>query len=657
MGWQKRGTGRSYDSPSGHGTFIGNLTGKILGFDVRIKTCRVCDFHKRHNSTVPSHNCQKNWSGSSKGMEPDVAETVLKGMEKKGLKVDTLIMDDDTTTLSRIRSFKPDIVKWSDLNHTKKHLGNSLYSLAKKHKGLSTQIIKALQRWFGFAIKQNKNDVKGVRDAIKQIVPHAFGQHDGCGNWCKYNLDPDNFKHKTLPQSKDLTGDGLKTDLAGIFDVFVRNAEKIAPAASTKEVESFNNVIASKAPKRCHYSGSESLRSRVNCAVAQKNMGHTYVSNINTLLGISPGKISALVGSKRDRKRKQLREIENSREHKKRKIELKSKKSLDMGAKETREGVTYKSGVATETDQVEDENNNIIITEIPAPIKLVEKKITVHAFQKVVFDLETTSLNKDTEITQIAAVCDNHEFNQYVLPLRGISHRASEVTGLTCHGDILLLHGRPVHSYLIKEALQLFLAWLSDIGNCVLIAHNAKFDAPRIMYHLQACKLTTAFVAIVHGFCDSLPLFKEIYPGMENYKQETLVSNILKESYEAHNALGDVQSLQKLLIKSNVKDDVLLSHGYSSKWLVDKERNEKSNQKNAESLNKLVQNKVLSNVMANKIANSGLHIQHLYLALERGGSDGLKRVFAEDNDGSPRITKSKAVLTKLVEYLEKNKKN
>ena len=54
-------------------------TGKIFGFDVRIKTGRVCYFHKRHNSTVLSHDCQKNWSGSSKGMQPDVAETVLKG--------------------------------------------------------------------------------------------------------------------------------------------------------------------------------------------------------------------------------------------------------------------------------------------------------------------------------------------------------------------------------------------------------------------------------------------------------------------------------------------------------------------------------------------------------------------------------------------------
>jgi len=49
-----------------------------------------------------------------------------------------------------------------------------------------------------------------------------------------------------------------------------------------KGVESFNNVIASKAPKRIHYSGSGSLENRVSCAVAEKNMGTQYVRKINT---------------------------------------------------------------------------------------------------------------------------------------------------------------------------------------------------------------------------------------------------------------------------------------------------------------------------------------------------------------------------------------
>ena len=42
MGWNKRSTGRVYDSLSGHGFIIGCLTGKVIGYGVRKKKCSVC---------------------------------------------------------------------------------------------------------------------------------------------------------------------------------------------------------------------------------------------------------------------------------------------------------------------------------------------------------------------------------------------------------------------------------------------------------------------------------------------------------------------------------------------------------------------------------------------------------------------------------------
>lgn len=41
-GWQKRGSGKAYDSMSGHATMIGTRTGKVVGYSVRTKSCRVC---------------------------------------------------------------------------------------------------------------------------------------------------------------------------------------------------------------------------------------------------------------------------------------------------------------------------------------------------------------------------------------------------------------------------------------------------------------------------------------------------------------------------------------------------------------------------------------------------------------------------------------
>ena len=48
MGWQKRATGRIYDSLSGHGYFIGCLSKNIVRYGLMKKKCSVCN---RLNST------------------------------------------------------------------------------------------------------------------------------------------------------------------------------------------------------------------------------------------------------------------------------------------------------------------------------------------------------------------------------------------------------------------------------------------------------------------------------------------------------------------------------------------------------------------------------------------------------------------------------
>ena len=160
-------------------------------------------------------------------------------------------------------------------------MGNNLYNLQKKHKCLNTKLIQWLQKCFSYAVCQNKENPSGLAAAIKQIVPHAFGDHESCDSWCKFKVNPETYRHSSTPYGKDLTGDELRQDLNTIFNKFVANVDKIAPGASTKEVESFNNMLASKAPKRYHYSASGSLKNRLSCTVAQKNAGCSYINKIN----------------------------------------------------------------------------------------------------------------------------------------------------------------------------------------------------------------------------------------------------------------------------------------------------------------------------------------------------------------------------------------
>lgn len=136
MGWQKRGAGRAYDSKSGVGTMIGILTGKVCGFGVRSKDCRKCSYHNNKGQVPPDQKCSKNWNGSSKSMEPDVAaEVVMKIEQNENVQGGVLLMDYETTTASKLcETLNHSFVKWRDINHTRKHLGNSLYALQKTNK-------------------------------------------------------------------------------------------------------------------------------------------------------------------------------------------------------------------------------------------------------------------------------------------------------------------------------------------------------------------------------------------------------------------------------------------------------------------------------------------------------------------------------------------
>ena len=144
MGWQRRSSGRKYNSLSCVGTMIGAKSKKIIQFGSRQKDCRTCTYHNNKKQAIPSHNCHKNFEGSSRAMEADLASELVKKIHNTGTaKLGTIIMDDDSTTVARIKSdFDKNIAKQSDIMHVKKHLTSSLYQLQKKNKTPTTDIIK-----------------------------------------------------------------------------------------------------------------------------------------------------------------------------------------------------------------------------------------------------------------------------------------------------------------------------------------------------------------------------------------------------------------------------------------------------------------------------------------------------------------------------------
>lgn len=42
---------------------IGAQTGKVLGYEVRSKVCRICQSAERNKKEARDHDCRQNWQG------------------------------------------------------------------------------------------------------------------------------------------------------------------------------------------------------------------------------------------------------------------------------------------------------------------------------------------------------------------------------------------------------------------------------------------------------------------------------------------------------------------------------------------------------------------------------------------------------------------
>jgi len=192
------------------------------------------------------------------------------------------------------------------------------------------------------------------------------------------------------------------------MEKFISSAEKLAPCGSSQANESFNRTVCSKAPKAIHYSNSESLDFRVAVAVCTKNIGgEGTIEKINQEKGLSPGAFSKSYRRRLDEKRKRESRRSKTTAFKRNRLTGKKARSLRRALMESREGVTYQSGMDYGSTAGED-----IDDPVPLPTSSTDTKV-------VIFDLETTGLGKNAEVVQIAAKFGDAEFNQYILPARG----------------------------------------------------------------------------------------------------------------------------------------------------------------------------------------------------------------------------------------------
>ena len=60
-----------------------------------------------------------------------------------------------------------------------------------------------------YAVHQNKGKhITDIERALRNTIPHMFGEHDKCGNWCGYKKE-ENYRHSGLPNSNARTDKDL----------------------------------------------------------------------------------------------------------------------------------------------------------------------------------------------------------------------------------------------------------------------------------------------------------------------------------------------------------------------------------------------------------------------------------------------------------------
>jgi len=334
-------------------------------------------------------------------------------------------------------------------------------------------------------------------------------------------------------------------------------------------------------------------------------------------------------------------------------VDHRTDRTSDDGSQRSKLGSEKGSdGMNPITDNGDDTTNSPI--SIPPPVVSPTPCLDLIGNEaKVYFDLETGGLSRDVDILQISAICGGQMFDKYVTPLGKIQRQASIVTGIWCRRGVMCVNGRRVSSVPVAIALGQFTNWLRRIRPCILIAHNSKFDSQHLLHHLCDQNLEKQFAECVAGFVDSIPIFKSYYPKMPDYKQTTLVTAVLNKKYAAHNALADVRALKCLMESIQVTRKDLIQHGYSMTWAIRETKLRQNRDENSKSLQPLVEQHFLSAAMANKIAQSGLHLRHLETLHNSGSVDELHAVFSAHTDnGGVRVSKCRRISEKLCLYFQ-----
>lgn len=445
----------------------------------------------------------------------------------------------------------------------------------------------------------------------------------------------------------------LLDELKRLFAIYAENSRKYCVDASSQGKESVNNIFSRQLPKNKSYSLSAASDFRVATGSLVYNEGPSYVTESKRDLGmLSSARSDRFLLSVYEKRVKNAIRAKTLAV-KKRRVQLTQKNEITRKSLEQQEGVMYQANIGLELDLLNS-------------CYSFNSTIPPSSCTLVFFDLETSGRDrKYCEILQIAAQAGDNSFLVYVQPQNPIPDEASSVNNIEIIAGVLCYNKQPVPCLSIVTALQAFLAFLEKLQlPCLLVAHNATFDADIILRYIRKESMIQDFSKIIYGFVDTLQIFRKVLlnrSGQGPYKLSTLANDFLPPSNNGafHEGLYDCKVLQAL-----VEDKVETKFLYQNVSLY-KDRMEriitglkktKSSKKGGEKKVCLIKElkDVITDYMNRKLVVDGISYEMLFNACKNlEGQDS--KVLLCQNQEKP-VTKDKKVLQKIIEHFKiKNK--
>ena len=286
--WQKRG----HTSKIGVVFILSVRTGEVLDYKVLSHVCHACIAHRHldrdsddYKTWFKEHRsqCQINHTGSSGHMETKGAIDLFSdSIDKRKLKYSQFVGDGDSSCYGSVAeamrtkfNASYTVIKEECVGHVQKRMGAALTKYRKEMKGtklldgkgvggagrLTLEMIKKIQNYYGFAIRQNSGNLEGMRRAVRAILYHIVqnpnesleDQHchgpQGPDSWCRFWRDRAT-NQQTYSENGRLPNAFLK-DLKPIFERLSHNEllSRCLMGLTQNQNESINGILWSQIPK------------------------------------------------------------------------------------------------------------------------------------------------------------------------------------------------------------------------------------------------------------------------------------------------------------------------------------------------------------------------------------------------------------------------